>query len=90
MPITLRHTCATHLLQAGVDVREVQAILGAICLSATQIYTRMTTEDLVAVHHQHHPRERRRKAIERRAAAGVCSELGLRVKRDSSSVGKWR
>jgi integrase/recombinase XerD len=65
-PITLRHTCATHLLQGGADVREVQAILGHVCLSTTQIYTRVTTDDLRAIHQRHHPRERRRKVIERR------------------------
>lgn len=60
MPITLRHTCATHLLQGGADVRDVQVILGHLCLQTTQIYTRVTTDDLVAVHERAHPRERPR------------------------------
>ncbi len=64
MPITLRHTCATHLLQGGADVRKVQAILGHVCLTSTQIYTRVTTDDLRAMHQRHHPRERPRMAIE--------------------------
>jgi len=63
MPITLRHTCATHLLQGGADVRDVQAILGHVCIETTQIYTRVTTEDLVAVHQRSHPRDRPRRAV---------------------------
>jgi integrase/recombinase XerD len=70
-PITLRHTCATHLIQGGADIRDVQAILGHLYLSTTQIYTRVTTEDLVASHTRHHPAEKRR-GIVPGVATGVC------------------
>ena len=57
-PHVLRHTCATHLLQGGADVRHVQLILGHASVTTTQIYTRVAVEDLVAVHRRHHPRSK--------------------------------
>ncbi len=57
-PHVLRHTCATHLLQGGADLRHVQAILGHASIATTQVYTRVAVEDLAAVHQRHHPRKR--------------------------------
>jgi integrase/recombinase XerD len=56
-PHVLRHTCATHLLQGGADVRHVQLILGHASVATTQIYTRVAVEDLAAAHQRHHPRK---------------------------------
>jgi len=59
-PHVLRHTCATHLLRGGADIRHVQVILGHASVSTTQIYTRVDIEDLVRAHHRAHPRPRLR------------------------------
>jgi integrase/recombinase XerD len=59
-PHVLRHTCATHLLRGGADIRHVQAILGHASVATTQIYTRVAAEDLAVVHRRCHPRRRLR------------------------------
>jgi len=53
----LRHTCATHMLEGGADIRFIQQLLGHENLETTAIYTEVNIDQLQAVHARTHPAE---------------------------------